>query len=227
MSTHFASLGAHVTLVLGIDEIGQLLALWHDRSRSSADVKALAMARAAELQRKAKALDASACCRAPCRLFVMATIAPIARSLTTWDRLTCDPSIAIRPKGPYTWLWTSHRLFAFFIALSLMFGPLVMDRAMAAMPASDHSQMVRGGHCDPADEKPKGKGCNQVMLRGDVRGRDGCVAAESKPASLFLIVLRQLPRSQAFTEAFSARYPRPLHDFRKIELNSSILRRRT
>lgn len=45
-------------LGFGIDEIGQLLALWHDRSRSSSDVKALALARAAELRRKAKALDA-------------------------------------------------------------------------------------------------------------------------------------------------------------------------
>ncbi len=50
------------------------------------------------------------------------------------------------------------RLFAFFVALSLMFGPLVMDRAMAAMPASDHSQMVKDGHCDPADEGQKDKG---------------------------------------------------------------------
>ena len=45
-------------LGFGIDEIGQLLALWQDRSRSSADVKALALARAAELKRKAKELDA-------------------------------------------------------------------------------------------------------------------------------------------------------------------------
>lgn len=45
-------------LGFGIDEIGQLLALWHDRSRSSADVKALALARAAELKRKAQELDA-------------------------------------------------------------------------------------------------------------------------------------------------------------------------
>ena len=35
-----------------IDEIRQLLALWHDRSRSSADVKSLALARAAELKLK-------------------------------------------------------------------------------------------------------------------------------------------------------------------------------
>lgn len=45
-------------LGFGIDEIGQLLALWHDRSRSSADVKALSLARAAELKRKAQELDA-------------------------------------------------------------------------------------------------------------------------------------------------------------------------
>ena len=41
-----------------IDEIGQLLALWQARGRSSADVKALALARAAELKRKARELDA-------------------------------------------------------------------------------------------------------------------------------------------------------------------------
>ena len=40
-----------------IEEIGQLLALWQDRGRSSADVKAVALARAAELKRKAEELD--------------------------------------------------------------------------------------------------------------------------------------------------------------------------
>jgi Cu(I)-responsive transcriptional regulator len=35
-----------------IEEIGQLLALWQDRGRASADVKALATARAEELRRK-------------------------------------------------------------------------------------------------------------------------------------------------------------------------------
>lgn len=40
-----------------IEEIGQLLALWQDRSRASADVKALALGRAAELKRKARELD--------------------------------------------------------------------------------------------------------------------------------------------------------------------------
>lgn len=44
-------------LGFGIEEIRQLLALWHDRSRASADVKALALARAAELKRKAEQLD--------------------------------------------------------------------------------------------------------------------------------------------------------------------------
>lgn len=40
-----------------IEEIRQLLALWNDRDRSSSDVKALALARAAELERKARELD--------------------------------------------------------------------------------------------------------------------------------------------------------------------------
>ena len=40
-----------------VDEISKLLALWHDRGRASAEVKALASARAAELKRKARALD--------------------------------------------------------------------------------------------------------------------------------------------------------------------------
>jgi Cu(I)-responsive transcriptional regulator len=41
-----------------IEEIRTLLDLWSDRSRASAEVKALATARAGELHRKAKALDA-------------------------------------------------------------------------------------------------------------------------------------------------------------------------
>jgi MerR family transcriptional regulator, copper efflux regulator len=40
-----------------VEEIGRLLALWHDRGRSSAEVKALALSRAAELERKARQLD--------------------------------------------------------------------------------------------------------------------------------------------------------------------------
>lgn len=41
-----------------IEEIGRLLALWHDRGRASADVKALALARAGELRRKEDELRA-------------------------------------------------------------------------------------------------------------------------------------------------------------------------
>ena len=40
-----------------IDDIRHLIQLWHDRSRSSADVKALALARAEELGRKAQQLE--------------------------------------------------------------------------------------------------------------------------------------------------------------------------
>lgn len=41
-----------------VEDIRSLLALWQDRNRSSAEVKALATARAAELGRKAAALQA-------------------------------------------------------------------------------------------------------------------------------------------------------------------------
>ncbi len=44
-------------LGFAIDEIRQLLALWQDRERSSADVKALALGRAAELMRKVRELE--------------------------------------------------------------------------------------------------------------------------------------------------------------------------
>ena len=40
-----------------VEEIGKLLALWNDRGRASAEVKALALSRAAELERKARQLD--------------------------------------------------------------------------------------------------------------------------------------------------------------------------
>jgi MerR family copper efflux transcriptional regulator len=40
-----------------IDEIRTLLGLWHDRSRSSSDVKSLALSRAAELRRKERELQ--------------------------------------------------------------------------------------------------------------------------------------------------------------------------
>src|SRR3546814_21051022 len=47
-----------------IEEIGRLLSLWSDKERASAEVKALALARAEELHRKAEALETG---RASCR----------------------------------------------------------------------------------------------------------------------------------------------------------------
>lgn len=44
-------------LGFAIEEIRQLVGLWNDRTRASGDVKALALARAAELKRKARELD--------------------------------------------------------------------------------------------------------------------------------------------------------------------------
>lgn len=45
-------------LGFGTDDIGTLLALWSDRDRASGEVKALALAHAEELGRKARALNA-------------------------------------------------------------------------------------------------------------------------------------------------------------------------
>ena len=45
-------------LGFGVEEIGTLLSLWSDSGRASAEVKALALSRAAELHRKAEALEA-------------------------------------------------------------------------------------------------------------------------------------------------------------------------
>jgi Cu(I)-responsive transcriptional regulator len=45
-------------LGFSIEEIGTLLSLWSDQARASAEVKALALARADELRRKAEALEA-------------------------------------------------------------------------------------------------------------------------------------------------------------------------
>lgn len=45
-------------LGFSIEEIGVLLALWSDQNRASAEVRALALAHAEELGRKARALEA-------------------------------------------------------------------------------------------------------------------------------------------------------------------------
>lgn len=48
------------SLGFSIEETGALLALWRDRSRASADVKAMALKHVAELEEKAAALKAMA-----------------------------------------------------------------------------------------------------------------------------------------------------------------------
>jgi hypothetical protein len=64
------------------------------------------------------------------------------------------------------------RLFALFVAFSLLLGPLAMDRAMAAVPASSHSQMsddpkAMAGHCQSNDQdktqKAPSKPCCAAM----------------------------------------------------------------
>lgn len=61
-----------------IEDIRQLLQLWQDRSRSSADVKALALARAEELGRKARQLEQ-----------MRATLQSLAQACSGDDRPDC------------------------------------------------------------------------------------------------------------------------------------------
>ena len=63
------------------------------------------------------------------------------------------------------------RLFTILLALSLLFGPLAMNRAMAAAPASSHAQMADDGHCAPEEEG-----------NSDPAMKDGCCAATSAVA---------------------------------------------
>ena len=65
-------------LGFSIEEIGRLLALWQDRTRASADVKALALARAEELKRKERELQA-----------MRRTLETLARSCHGSDRPDC------------------------------------------------------------------------------------------------------------------------------------------
>ena len=89
------------------------------------------------------------------------------------------------------------RLFAIFIALSLLFGPLAMDRAMAATPAG-HAQITEDGHCQPAGkgqpDKAMSKSCCAAM----------CATAAIVPeASASKPLFGRLPASPA-----SANFPR-------------------
>ena len=75
-----------------IEELRQLLQLWHDRSRSSADVKALALARADQLGRKAEHLER-----------MRSTLQRLAESCSGDDRPDCpilaDLETIIPPPG--------------------------------------------------------------------------------------------------------------------------------
>jgi hypothetical protein len=57
-----------------------------------------------------------------------------------------------RPPGHISPAVILSRLFAFFLVLSLMAGPLAMDRAMAAVPAASHAAMSDDAHCAPATD---------------------------------------------------------------------------
>lgn len=78
-----------------------------------------------------------------------------------------------RRSAPISSIVILSRLFSVFLALSLMFGPLAMDRAMAAVPAASHAQMSDDGHCAPADDG-----------KADEAMSEPCCAAMCAPSAL-------------------------------------------
>jgi len=77
------------------------------------------------------------------------------------------------------------RLFALFIAFSLLVGPLALNRAMAASSASSHSQMTHDGHCQQADDGKAEKALS----------KPSCAAMCATPA----VVPESSPSEQVFT----------------------------
>lgn len=92
---------------------------------------------------------------------------------------------------------TLPRLFALFIALSLLFGPLAMNRAMAASPSSSHSQMTDDGHCQPADDGKPDKAMSKPC----------CAAMCATPA----VVPVSSPSEQVFTRLPAIAIPTSFH----------------
>jgi len=73
-------------LGFSLADIGDLLALWRDQGRASADVKRIALGHVAALERKIAELQGMVVRCAPLRRIAMATHARIAPSSPTWMR---------------------------------------------------------------------------------------------------------------------------------------------
>jgi Cu(I)-responsive transcriptional regulator len=106
---HRLSFIAHARdLGFPIEEIGALLSLWTDRSRTSAAVKALALARAEELGRKARALDAMGVSLLDlaerCRAMLDRTV----RFSSRWKPRFLDSDALVSPQTPFTEFCKPH-----------------------------------------------------------------------------------------------------------------------
>ena len=135
---------------------------------------------------------------------VTAMIGLTVRSSTISKRSRYEPAIAIQAITAQVAGVMMSRLFAMFIALSLMFGPLAMDRAMAAVPAANHSQMAAEGHCPPpaddlADKAMAKQCCAAMCATAAVLHRSHVIApmfdrlaASTVPAKLHRDVLSKI-----------------------------------
>ena len=95
-----------------------------------------------------------------------------------------------RPPGHISPGVILSRLLAFFLVLSLMAGPLAMDRAMAAAPAASHATTSDDEqHCAPAtdsiDDEAASESCCAAMCSASAlptQARSGVALFDRLPA---------------------------------------------
>lgn len=144
-----------------IEEIGKLLALWQDRSRASADLKALATARAEELRRKKLGIRSMRQSLAQLARNCHGDARPDVRSLRicgmkndVFCRLR-NAFIARSPRRLYLRWGMLRLLSSLFVVMALFFSPVAMasGAAMAMPHAAPVSGNVSVDHC-AGDEAP-------------------------------------------------------------------------
>ena len=147
---HSGSSGVHATLVLVSKKLGNCLPCGMTAADRAPPSRRLPWPAPPSSVARPKRLTRCGVRLSGLLLPVTAMIGLTVRSSTISKRSRYEAAIAIQAINTHVSGLILSRLFAMFIALSLMFGPLAMDRAMAAVPAASHSQMSAEGHCPPA-----------------------------------------------------------------------------
>lgn len=196
-------------------EIEQPLELRRDRERASDDVRALSLARAAELKREEASLERWAGLPKVPRSAVPGVSGHTARPSKSRRReemslFSGACGLHRSSSGRIGRAMRSRLLLACLLALAMLFAPLGMQSGSAmAMTAGEHqAQMLASGHC--SDQPSSGKG-------GKLPGKSCCAApctavalnatAPAEPAMLHAAAL-PVPRDEAGPN-FLAKLPTP------------------